>query len=413
MTFRYGILIAATVLNFLASFTNNACADDGRRFDPDALESRFSSEVFGYTHREGFKSQYGYRIPSVIVTGDDVVLAIIERRHGLGDHSENDIVLRRSEDGGMTWGEVIVIDDRGDHCLVNPCAVLIPKTGRVLVMYQDYASDRHSVDIPHKHVKQVEPGYEGNNVVRTFVSHSDDKGETWSEPRDISRGTKRDGIGPVGCGPGIGIVLSKGKHAGRIIIPFNETLHVENDIRQYRVYASYSDDEGDTWQIGEPAPFDEENYQGSGGEVQMVELSGGRVMLNSRSYLGKNYRKTSISDDGGKTWSPVVDQEQLPEPVCMGSILRVKHPGDSEEFLLFSNPASKEARKQGTIYASYDDGKTWPESWLIQPHEFAYSCLTQFSDGSIGCLYEGKGYKRIIFTRFSLEDFFRNAVKNK
>ena len=126
-----------------------------RRFDRDALESRFSSDVFGFTSRKGFQSRYGYRIPSVVVTESDVVLAIVERRHGLGDHAGNDIVLRRSEDGGRTWGDVIVIDERGDHCLCNPCAVLLPDTGRVLIMYQDYAPDRHSVDIPHQRVKRV------------------------------------------------------------------------------------------------------------------------------------------------------------------------------------------------------------------------------------------------------------------
>lgn len=397
--------------SLLVCCTSATFADDARRFDPNALGSRVSSDVFGYTHREGFQSRYGYRIPVLVVTPNDVALAIIERRRGIGDHAQNDIVLRRSTDGGVTWGDLIVIDEQGERCLCNPCAVVLPDSGRVLVMYQEYFPDRHSVDIPHMRVKRVNPGYEGDDVVRTYITYSDDDGLTWSERKDISRGTKREGIGPIGCGPGIGIVLTQGEHAGRIVIPFNETQHDEQGIRQYYVYASYSDDGGETWQVGDVAPFDP-NHPGSGGEVQMAELSDGRVMLNSRSSLGKNLRKISISSDGGHTWSPVVDDEQLPEPVCMGSILRVKEPGESgKHFLLFSCPASQQERKEGTLYASYDDGETWSESWVLEPNDFSYSCLTQFADGSIGCLYEGKGYRRIIFTRFPLEHFFRNAVK--
>ncbi|QDS99083.1 sialidase family protein [Adhaeretor mobilis] len=390
-----------------------AATSPEERFDRDALESRFSSDVFGYTHRDGFQSRYGYRIPVALATNNDTVLAFIERRNGLGDHAHNDIVLRRSEDGGRSWGDVIVIADEGDRCLCNPCAVLIPESGRVLMMYQDYAPDRHSVDIPHQRVKKVEPGFEGDDIVRTYLSHSDDDGKTWSVPRDVTSGTKRENIGAIGSGPGIGIVLSTGKHQGRIVMPYNESWYDENDLRHYNVYAAFSDDGGETWQVGEPAPFDK-RYKGSGGEVQMVELSDGSIMLNSRSSLGNFYRKTSVSVDGGVTWSPVIDEEQLPEPVCMGSILRAKLPGEEDKHcLLFSCPASKEARKQGTLYASYDDGKTWSESWVLEPNEFAYSSLVQFSDGSIGCFYESKDYRRMIFTRFPIEHFFRNAVESE
>lgn len=380
-------------------------------FDPDALESRFSSDVFGYTNREGFQSRYGYRIPSMIVTNNDTVLAFIERRNGLGDHAQNDIVLRRSEDGGRTWGSIIVVAENGDHCLCNPCAVLLPETGRVLMMYQDFPPDRHSVDIPQQRVKRVDPGYAGDKIVRTFVSFSDDDGKNWSVPRDVTTAVKRENIVANYSGPGIGIVLSTGDYRGRIIMPHSEIWFDDKDARHYDLYTVYSDDAGETWQVGDPAPFDE-RFAGSGGEVQMVELTGGNILLNSRSYNGNFLRKTSVSRDGGVTWSPVIDDPELPEPICMGSILRAKLPGKENKYcLLFSCPASETDRTRGTIYASYDDGDTWQESWVVEPCDFGYSCLTQFSDGSIGCFYEGDQYRRMVFTRFPFEHFFKNAVR--
>ena len=50
-------------------------------------------------------------------------------------------------------------------------------------------------------------------------------------------------------GPGIGIQLRHGKHAGRILIPFNE-----GPFGVWNIYAVYSDDKGKTRTIGDVAP---------------------------------------------------------------------------------------------------------------------------------------------------------------
>ena len=54
-------------------------------------------------------AQYGYRIPALVTTVQGTLLAFCERRTGLHDHAKNDIVLRRSQDGGRTWGALTVI----------------------------------------------------------------------------------------------------------------------------------------------------------------------------------------------------------------------------------------------------------------------------------------------------------------
>lgn len=48
---------------------------------------------------------YGYRIPSLLVTKRGSILAFSERRLGLHDHAQNDIVLKRSTDNGKTWSD--------------------------------------------------------------------------------------------------------------------------------------------------------------------------------------------------------------------------------------------------------------------------------------------------------------------
>jgi len=66
-----------------------------------------------YSYKEGGKEQnFGYRIPALHTSNNGTLLAFAERRIGLHDHAQNDIVLRRSFDLGETWEpEQIVVED--------------------------------------------------------------------------------------------------------------------------------------------------------------------------------------------------------------------------------------------------------------------------------------------------------------
>jgi sialidase-1 len=77
----------------------------------------------------------------------------------------------------------------------------------------------------------------------------------------------------------------------------------------------------------------------------------------------------------------------LVEPICQASIRRA--PGA----ILFSNPAEENVRKEMTLRASCDEGRTWPAAKVLWPGPAAYSCLAVRPDGTILCLYE-RGVKR-------------------
>jgi sialidase-1 len=229
-----------------------------------------------------------------------------------------------------------------------------------------------------------------------MIVQSDDQGQTWSKPRDITAGTKRPTeVTSVASGPGVGIQLRRGKNKARILAPFNQGPY-----GTWCVYAAISDDGGETWRYGKIAP---QNGLGRANEVQMVELADGSILLNARTEGGHRCRKMAVSRDGGETWSPLADVPELPDPKCMGSIVRYSDPLDGQRSrLLFSNAADKDNRRNGTLRLSYDEGKTWPVSRVVEPGDFAYSCLTVLPTGEIGCLYEGDNYKRIIIVRHQL-----------
>ena len=134
-------------------------------------------------------------------------------------------------------------------------------------------------------------------------------------------------------------------------------------------------------------------------ESTMVELRDGSLLLNMRSYAGKNRRAVSISRDGGLSWSQPVLDEALIEPVCQASLIRYR-----KNLLLFSNPASTK-RERMTVRLSRDEGKTWVAEKVLHAGPAAYSNLIELPGGVPAILYErGKqqAYEEIVFEAFSL-----------
>jgi sialidase-1 len=331
-----------------------------------------------------------YRIPALITTQRGSLLAFAEGRATLRDHAENDLVMKRSTDGGKTWGALQLIDEDGTNALNNPTVVVVRETGRVILMYQRYLKgfDEH----------KAKPGYDDPGVCRTFVTHSDDDGAKWSEPVEVTLQVKRaTEVTSTATGPGVGIQIARGKHAGRILMPFNQGPY-----GKWKVYAAISDDCGKSWRFGETAA---EGAPGFANEVQFVELNDGSVMLNARNQGGgEKLRKIAISRNGGETWTETQHDRALIEPVCQASVLRHPNSGDpTRDVFLFSNPASQTARTNGTIRLSRDEGKTWTAARILYPGNFAYSCLASLPDGAAGCLFERDGMKKISFARFTTE----------
>ena len=327
------------------------------------------------------------RIPAIVTTQNGVLLAFAEGRQG-GDHSENDIILRRSTDGGKSWGPVQVISEMGGDSLNDPCAVAL-KSGRVLLLFQRYPKGHHTQKMSH--TERADPGYGGPTNTQSFLTYSDDDGATWSEPEDVTRTLRREDVISVGS-PGIGIELEFGEHKGRIVWPLYEVMPEGGGDRYWHNCAAYSDDGGKTWHLGERVP--QGDVEGYANEAQIVELEDGRILMNARGTTDKPCRKVTISSDGGETWEPMRFDCGLTAPRCMGSIIACPNPEDGRQLILVSLPNTTDKRSNGTIFVSKDGGQTWPMKRVIYPEYFGYSCLTILPDGRVGCLYEREGTAR-------------------
>ncbi len=325
-----------------------------------------------------------YRIPALITTQKGTVLAFVEgRKDSAADHGHNEILLRRSPDGGKTWTPVQLVMRDETNALNNPTAVIDRDTGTVWLLVIRTLTKKYKNDDAVAKAR--------GRISDMWTLHSNDEGATWSGPTDITASVNRPDWNRIVPGPGVGIQM----RSGRLLIPCN---HVIGDVAYNHVI--FSDDHGKTWRLGG-------STEGNTDENQVVELADGTLLLNIRNYREKGHRGLSMSKDGGLTWSAVTSDPALIEPVCQASFIRYSQtPQSSKNRLLFSNPANQTDRNKMTVRVSYDEGKTWPVAKLLNPGPSGYSCLTVLPDSKIGCFYERgdrSSIDMVTFARFSLE----------
>lgn len=336
-----------------------------------------------YLFRAGDHGYTCFRIPAIVTTPRGALLAFAEaRRNHCGDAGDIDLVMRRSTDGGKSWSPISVVWDDGTNTCGNPAPVVDSRTGRILLLTtRNLGSDREPMIIDGL----------SRDTRRVFILSSSDDGLTWTSARDITSSVKRPGWTWYATGPCNGIQLRNGRQAGRLVIPCD---HIEAGTKKYFSHTIHSDDGGETWSLGGTTPSDQVN------ECSVAELQRGRLLLNMRNYDAHRFRRTSLSKDGGASWSALRPDTALPEPVCQASLVRLWDAG-RKPVLAFSNPASQKERVNMTVRWSRDGGRSWEAPQVVHAGPSAYSNLVELPGGRLGLLFEGgiqKAYEGIAWT---------------
>ena len=340
----------------------------------------------------GFKC---HRIPALTTATNGWIIAAWDGRPETCQDAPqaNSIVYRISKDGGKSWTpiQIALAGTPGANKVgfSDPSFVVDRTTGTVFLF---------SVKSFDAGLFQSQLGTDptARNILHAHVVESHDNGQTWVNPRTI---TDQVTAGYEGqwftrfASSGEGIQLRYGAHAGRLIQQYAVANSGSTSLMAVSVY---SDDHGVAWKPGTPS-------EGSADENKVVELSDGRLLLNSRTQGTAGQRLEAISYDGGQTWGPFRHNWDLTDPRNNASIIRA-YPNAPQgsaraRVLLFSNADSSSARANGTIRVSYDDGFTWNEGKVFESGDMAYSTLHALNDGTWGLLYETGGYKNIDFMR--------------
>ncbi|MFC4029963.1 LamG-like jellyroll fold domain-containing protein [Streptomyces polygonati] len=377
-----------------------------------------------------------YRIPSIISVPNPQhpkeLLAFAEGRvDNCGDVGDVDLVMKRSDDGGISWDDYPLqrlrgVNDCGEFQNIVPM-VHVPPNGstdpvRITVMF---AYNTVGADCDGTLTR-------GPRTLHSIFST--DYGVNWSS------GSFIDGVPPsptapatplwswVSTGPGHAIELRHGPHAGRMVVagdhtPADDSTPGDGIVKQPGIQLYYSDDGGADWTRG--AVWDPPAGQWGAGEPTLAERADGSVYVNARGNKvceTHDLRLAGVSQDGGVSFvngddafTPVPD---LVSPPVSGSLLTVSDPGaNGAGRMLFSGPsrAGSESgdRQAMSIRTSTDEGATWTTSGtLINKGRTGYSDLTLMSSGQIGLVYEtatNTPHSNVYFTSFTTQQLDDNT----
>ncbi|MEU9502356.1 sialidase family protein [Streptomyces sp. NPDC048196] len=360
--------------------------------------------LFKAAQEQGY---FCFRIPAVVRSTHGTLLAFAEgRRHDCGDSGDIDLVLKRSTDGGRTWGPLQVVNRGGGDTHGNPAPVVDRRTGRIVLAetYNKGRTDGLSCDVPCDRTPHLQ--------------YSDDDGATWSAPRDLT-----SDIRPArwnswyATGPVHGIQLTRGRHAGRLVLGINAESYAGNRVTANHAALVHSDDGGDTWKVGAldtwPIAADG-TFRQKPSEMTLLERSDGAIYVNGREQDGTDlgHRTWAVSRDGGGSFSaPFRALPDLYTPMVQASALRLPHSSAAggRSRTLFAAPADPDRRRTMTIRSSWDEGRTWEgadRGARVTTDWSGYSDLVAVSPEVTGLMYEGgrvDARDEIRFVRFTEE----------
>lgn len=267
-----------------------------------------------------------FRIPGLVLSSSGTLIGCYECRRGTGDDwDEIDLSIQRSTDDGISWTQTKLIFGNG-NTLNNPMLTIYED--KILFMYcQNY--------------KQL------------FICESIDDGLSFSAPREIKDVLNecRFFYNVVAIGPGHGIVKN-----GTILIPiwFAYNHECEKEHRPSFISTIYSEDGGISWHLG----------QNIGREILnnpsecALAIWQDQVLISIRNEDTIHQRAFAISKNGYTNWSPPAFYENMPDPICQGSMHY------TSDAIYHINCNSDSQRVNLTVKISHDGLKTY-EAILI------------------------------------------------
>ena len=312
-----------------------------------------------------------YRIPSLISTNNEVLIAAIDERNkscsDLKWNRDINIVIRKSNDQGKTWSKIEKIIDFPIGQSASDPSMIVDRFTNEIFLFFNYMDLDNAKD-----------------VYRLMLIKSLDDGESWSKPIDITNQiTKKEWVNDfMFITSGRGTQTKEGTLL-HCLVNLNNGTHVFG-----------SNDNGKNWFLFE-TPLK------PGDESKIVELNNGNWLVNSR-VNSNGFRYSHLSKNNGLTWESYKNNDLI-DPGCNASILNY-----DDNFLLFSNAYNSSSRKNLSISLSKDSGKNWIKNKTIYSGESAYSSMIKLKNGDIGLFFEKDNYTKNVFVRVPVSWILEN-----
>ncbi len=331
--------------------------------------------------------------------------------HGSGERRSDDVLIRGSRlaSGAQTWEAPFEVADQPDFPDTN-CTLFVDSRQRLWLFWPTIlANEWHTALMNYRvSTNYRQPGppawdFGGNLLLKHDLERFEQKVRAFVEP-DLPKVTEprlkawmerlleKSGdkffsrLGWMTRTHPIQLAT------GRIIVP------LYSDGYSFSLMA-ISDDLGQTWRASEPLV----GY----GSIQpsvVVRKDGSLVAYMRDAGPAPKRIQTSVSDDQGLTWSPVVDT-QIPNPgsSCEAIVLK-----DGRWILVYND--TERGRHSLAVALSEDEGATW--RWerhldLSEPGlgSFHYPSVIQARDGAIHVTYS-------YFVRDAADAAWRKSIKH-
>ena len=381
----------------------------------------FVSGVNGGLNKDGINT---YRIPALLKTDKGTLIAgADERRLQFSDWGDIGMVVRRSQDGGETWGDRITISNLRDNpdakdktapSPLNIDMVLVqdPTTKRIFSVYDMFPEGKAVFGMPAK----PEKAYEriGDKTYQILYKTGEKGYYTIRENGEVynSKNQKTDYhvvVNPKKLGYSDKGDLYKGKDLIGNVYFAQSTKNPFRVANTSYLWMSYSDDDGKTWSapkdITPGIRQDWMKFLGTGPGTGIVLRTGahkGRILVpayttNNISHLGGSQSSRLIySDDHGVTWhagEAPNDNRPVGNSVIHSSNMNNSGAQNTESTVLQLNNGDVKLFMRGLtgdlqVATSKDGGVTWEKT--IKRYPEVKDAYVQMS--AIHTMHDGKEY---------------------
>ena len=361
-----------------------------------------------------------YRIPAVTSTRQGRLINFIDRRYSgddIGNNGRLDICETHSDDNGNTWTPLrVVLQGNGkannnDCAYGDACTVADRESDRVLLITVGGS-------VRYTNSTRTKP-------VRIKRAYSDDGGDTWSQPEDITdRFFALGDYAQTGLFPNsTGLFIASGRICQSRLVKVGD---------YYRLYAAvisttytkknsstttlcnfviYSDDFGQTWQVLGSA---DGNYASNAAiptdanEAKVEELANGNILISSRKSGGRYMNLFTFNDFANDktsgSWGSCQNSSITVGAAagnCNGDLLMVpavsNATGQHVSLYLQSLPCGTSRENVGVWYRAVSNAdeinattiaREWKQGMLVSQQESAYSSMALQGDGRVAFVLE-------------------------
>lgn len=331
-----------------------------------------------------FPCAQALRIPCVVAHKKDV-FALFECRFTRSDWASISLIMKHSADGGQSFGEPTVFADGQTENTTynNPVAAL------------DGDGVLHTVFCREYGVRERNGGV----FYRTFTRRNG-----LSETKDISNIKEKCECNVFAAGPTAAVFTQNGDFAVPVwYVPKKEggepTSHHPGRVRMLFGKNGCRD-----WELGEEIPL---GKTADPNESSAAELPDGSFYISIRDN-DTRCRCFSVCTADGRG-SPIQTEPALPDPVCCGAVCSARYNG--VDYLLMSNCADAEARRNLCVSLSVDGGKTWVNKITVEAGDAGYSDIAFNGEDSVFVLFESDGGRSLKLAKIGMVELIATQTK--